>query len=74
MRMDDEPENEIAEDSLDETTDMPSEPPASGEELRQDDSNSMLPIHDSSLIFMEDDRHGEFDRQPSLQEILFAIQ
>ena len=55
--MEDEPEDDIAKDSLDIPTDMPSEPSASGEELRQDDSNSMLPIHDSSLIDMEDDRH-----------------
>jgi hypothetical protein len=68
MRMDDEPEDEIANNSLDEPTGMPSKSSASSEELRQDDSNSMLPIRESSLIGIEDDKHKKIDHQPNLQE------
>jgi hypothetical protein len=66
--MDDEPEDETTNNSLDEPTGMPSKSSASNEELRQDDSNSMLPIRESSLIDIEDDRHKKFDCQPNLQE------
>jgi hypothetical protein len=68
MRMDDEPEDETTNNSLDEPTGMPSKSSASNEELRQDDSNSMIPIRESSLIDIEDDKHKKFDCQPNLQE------
>ena len=68
MRMNDEPENETEKDSRDEPICMSPELPANGEELRQDEQNSMLPIHKSSIIDIEDDGHEQLDRQLSLQK------
>jgi hypothetical protein len=70
MQMDDEPEDETTNNSLDEITGMPSKSSASNEELRQDDSNSMLPIRESSLIDIEDDKHKNLIVNPTYKSTI----